>query len=637
MRMYGARKESGICAGLALFILRMCVMRFRSISYVVGFAIVCAGWCRPAVAQLSFVQANGDVGLTHVNNYGPTFDFTDTLPSTWLVPAAAMQRNMGDGAAVGDYDRDGDLDLLLLNQLGIPNSLWRNDLGPSGSTFTKVGADVLPEDTGLGKTAMFADLDNDGWQDLLLINDDETNADYPHCKIYRNNHGTFTDVTDGSGFSPEGVIKGGMCVGDYDGDGLLDVYVTFWLFYGPEGPALFSGYNRLYRNLGGFHFQDVTLDVGLGTLGRDSFTCAFADFDNDGDSDLYVAVDHSSDAYYRNDGGVFTDQTFAVGATHMGNDMGIAVADFDGDGDLDVYSTNITDPGTSGVHFGTGTYNTLLINQTVETGTLSFVDEALARGVADTGWGWGTEWLDADNDGDLDLYAVNGFDQWIASQDPFHALLHSPAVLFENDGTGSFAHTVGSDADFVGDSRAAIAFDYDRDGDQDLVVSNTNQPTILLENQTTSAGHGLDVELFGGCGVSVDGVGARIHVTAGQHSQMQEVIGGGRPFERHFGLADATSVDQLRVDWPDQTSTLVTHVPVDQHVLLYKTPGDYDFSGTIDLADFAALQRCLSEPELATAPLCNAIDVDRSGLIDEADVALLVIQLRGPADSICPK
>lgn len=562
-------------------------MRFRWISYVVGLAAVSVVWCRPAVAQISFVEVQGDVGLTHVNSYGPTFDFTDTVSPSLRTVVATMQRNMGNGAAVGDYDRDGDLDVYLLNQLGTPNSLWRNDLGPFGSTFVKVDADVLPDDTGLGKAAMFADLDNDGWQDLLLINDDETDADYPHCKLYRNNHGAFTDVTEGSGFSPESLIKGSVCAGDYDGDGLLDVYVTFWLFYGPEGPALWPGYNRLYHNLGDFHFEDVTLDVGLGTLGRDSFTCVFADFDNDGDSDLYVAVDHSSDAYYRNDGGVFTDQTLAVGATHKGNDMGIAVADFDGDGDLDVYSTNITDPGTSGAHFGTGTYNTLLINQTVETGTLSFVDEALARGVADTGWGWGTEWIDADNDGDLDLYAVNGFDQWIAGSDPFHTLLNSPAVLFENDGIGNFTRTVGSGADVVGDSRAAIAFDYDRDGDRDLLVANINEPTILLENQTPSPGHWLDVELFGGCGVNVDGVGARIHVTTGQHLQMHEVIAGGsylsgRPFEQHFGLGSATSVDELRVDWPDHTLTVLTDVPADRHVLLHKTPGDYDFSGTID-------------------------------------------------------
>jgi len=599
-----------------------------------------AGTCGVTFAQIVFVDANASVGLTHVNTYGQTFDFSDIRPPFTPSMGATMQRNMGNGAAVGDYDRDGDLDLYLLNQKGIANGLWRNDVAPEAIGFSQETSGSVVGDTGFGRVAFFADLDNDGWQDLLLVNDDRDGADYPPCRIYRNDHGRFADVSDGSGFAPPGVIKGGACLGDYDNDGLLDVYVTLWLFYGTDGPSVWEGYNRLYRNLGGFRFQDVTLDVGLGLLGRDSFSCAFADFDNDGDGDLYVAVDHSSDVYYRNDDGVFVDQTVAVGATHKGNDMGIAVADFDHDGDLDVYSTNITDPGTSSPIYGTGKFNTLLVNQIVETGTLAFVDEAAARGASDTAWGWGAEWFDADNDGDLDLYAVNGFEQWIKGTNPFHPLLHTPAVLLENDGTGHYTPTVSCGAEIVYDSRGAIAFDYDADGDNDLLISNVNQPTILLENRTSGAGHWLGVRLFGGCGVNVDAVGARVIAQVAATTYTHEVIAGGsylsgRSLEAHFGLGNPAVVDVLTIHWPDGKDTVLKDLPSDRMVTIHKTPGDYDFSGTIDLRDFAAYQRCLASASVVISPLCEALDLDQSGSLDRDDYHGWRQLLDGPAVSVC--
>jgi len=601
-------------------------------------ALTCTG--RVATAQINFVQANSSIGLAHANTYGLTFEFADIKPPFTPSMGATMQRNLGNGAAVGDYDRDGDLDLYLLNQMGIANGLWRNDVNPGHLGFTDVTVEAGVGDTGFGKVAVFADLDNDGWQDLLLVNDDRDGFAYPTCRIYRNDHGSFTDVTDGSGFAPAGVIKGGTCLGDYDNDGLLDVYVTLWLFYGTQGPSVWPGYNRLYRNLGDFKFQDVTLDVGLGMLGRDSFSCAFADFDNDGDSDLYVAIDHSSDAYYRNDGGAFTDQTIAVGATHKGNDMGIAVADFDHDGDLDIYSTNITDPGTSTPIYGTGKFNTLLVNQLVETGIFSLVDEAAARGVSDTAWGWGTEWIDADNDGDLDLYAVNGFEQWIKGTNPFHPLLDTPAVLFENDGTGHFTPTSASGAEIVYDSRTAIAFDYDADGDRDLLVSNINEPTILLENRTVGVGHWLEVRLFGGCGTNVDAIGSRIIAQVGDVTYLHEVMAAGsylsgRPLEVHFGLGGATVIDTLTVRWPDGTETARTQLPADQMVTIHKTPGDYDFSDHIDLADFAAFQNCVGSGGAVPPPLCLAFDLDDSMSLGSADFGDWVPHMLGPDIVVC--
>ena len=576
-----------------------------------------------ASAQVSFVSVGNDLGLVHSVPYGPTFDFLDTSwPRDRTAILAMMQKNMGNGAAVGDYDGDGDYDLYLLGQEGQPNKLFRNDVVNGSRRYTDVSVALGVADLGLGRLAHFADFDNDGLQDLLLINDDTTAEPHPPCRLYRNDGSTFVDVTPGSGFAPFGYLKGGACLGDYDNDGRLDVYVGFWFMETGGNNPIFPGYNRLYRNLGDFHFQDVTLDVGLGEFSRDSFTCIFADFDNDRDPDLYVAVDHTSDVYYRNDGGFFVDRTIAVGATHTGNDMGVAVADLGNDGDLDLFNTNITDNNLNDGRVGTTQYNTMQINQLTETGVLSFVDEAGPRGVRDAYWGWGAEFLDVENDGDLDLYAVNGYDQFLEIFSP--GLVDTPEVLFLNDGTDHFARSAGTGADFVGDARAAVAFDYDLDGDQDLLVTNLLGTTILLENRTPNQGHWLDVLLVGGCDVNRNAVGARVHATVGDTTYTHEVIAGGsylsgRPHEQHFGLGDAAVVDELRVAWPDGTETLRRDVAADQRIVMRRAAGDADGDHRVDLSDFAAFQRCFGEHGIPPPKARARLDLDADGDLDIDD------------------
>ncbi len=573
--------------------------RFRSLSAIRFAACVAATTSMSVVrAQVRFTDVAAVVHLDHSIVYGPPFDFS-TDPPNVAATKRVMQRNMGNGAAVGDFDNDGDDDVYLLNQSGFANRLFRMDLVSGRHVFTDVTATAGVGDLGFSRVAHFVDLDNDGWDDLLLINDDVSGGEHPPCKLFRNNgDGTFSDVTTGSGFGPAGIIKGGACLGDYDRDGLLDVYVGLWLMELGTGSPGFPGYNHLFRNLGDFHFVDVTLDAGLGTLQRDSFSCVFADFDNDGDADLYVNVDHTSDAYYRNDDGVFTDQTLAVGATHTGNDMGLSVADFDDDGDLDLYSTNITDADGG---FGTTQYNVLLVNQLVETGTMTFVNEAGPGGVGATYWGWGTEFVDVDNDGDLDLYAVNGFDEWVASfRGSNYGLVHTPSVLLINDGSGHFLASSNMGADFVGDSRAAIAFDFNLDGRQDLLVTNIAGPAVLLENRTESAGHWITVKAVGECGVNSNAVGARIHLSVGDTTCMREVIAGGsylsgRPFEQHFGLGEASTVDRLRVVFPDGAEYSRESLPVDRRYAVFHATATEPARLVVsrDLRDAATFQRCM--------------------------------------------
>jgi len=511
------------------------------------------------IANLLFVDVALAAQLLFTGTVGPVFD------AVTEVHMVHMQRIMGNGAAVGDYDGDGDLDLYLLGHNGQPNRLFRNEL------VTRTFTDVTPPelaDTGLGRVAHFVDLDNDGDLDLLVINDDDGGATVSPSRIYRNNgNATFTDVSAGSGFRPLGYLHCGCAIADYDRDGLLDIYVTVWRYERGTGTPGFPGENVLYRNLGGMQFADTTAAAGLGGLARDSFTAIFTDFDDDGWPDLYVAVDHTSDEFYFNVNGTFVNDTVAVGLTHTGNDMGVACADIDDDGDLDLYVTNITDP--SG---GTGTLqrNVFYLNDQNVIGRPRFRDFSVSRGVTDTYFGWGTEFFDADQDGDLDIAAVSGFDEWVlAFKGPGSPVYRTPSVLFINDGTTRFTRVTGAGLDDPDDGRGLIAFDYDRDGDLDLLTTNVAQPVRLLENRTTPMGHWLGVAL------SPDNraIGARVYATIGAVTKRRDVIAGrsylaGTPSEVHFGLGGATTVDTLRIEWADGTVQTLTDVPVDRMLRL---------------------------------------------------------------------
>ncbi len=472
----------------------------------VGTLLIVNSITAVASAEVSFSDVAGSSGLQFTTEYGSAFDLSD-LPPGLQFSVDIIQRNMGNGAAVEDYDNDGDLDVYLLGGLGHPNVLFQNQLDTGELQFIDVTSAAGIGNLGLSRVAQFADLNNDGWRDLILANDSDETGVHPPSAIYRNEgDGSFSDVTDGSGFTPVGFIKGGLGVVDYDQDGLLDVYVTNWGSRQAAGFTYLPGHNRLYRNLGDFQFEDVTEAVGLGLLETNSFTPLFVDFDNDGDPDLYVAVDGYADVFYRNDGGVFVEASAQVGTVHVGTDMGASVCDFDHDGDLDFFTANATHP--TGLWGG----NTLMVNQLAETGTLAFVDEASPRGVFNTGWGWGTEWIDVNNGGFAKLFVVNGFDEFIAVSQPAavaQALTDLRCFLFADFTTGNFVELSGTGADVVGDSRAAIAFDADRDGLQDLLVTNMDAPVNFLHNETTPPGHWITVKLVGGGPVNRDGIGAR--------------------------------------------------------------------------------------------------------------------------------
>ncbi len=579
------------------------------LSVIVAGGLTCvlmsAGACGPEAGPPAVGEpVEASIGLTEVAS-AAGLDFTAAYGGSFsglspLLLEPLLQLNMGTGAAVGDVDGDGDLDVYLLAQFGLANRLMRNDLDAGAKRFTDATEAAGVGDTGLGRMAHFADLDNDGLLDLLVINDDRGDES-SRSRVFRNDGLTggtpvphFTDVTEGSGFRPMGYLRCGSALGDYDGDGLLDIYVTIWT-YTVTNDANFPGSNRLYRNLGGFRFEDVTEAVGLPALNRDSFTAVFADFDEDGDPDLFVAVDHTSDEFYRNDGLTggtpvphFTTATAEVGTTHWGNDMGVACADVDDDGDLDLYATNITD--ASGVT-GNGRYNVFNVNRLGEEGRLRFTDVATLRGVEDSAWGWGTDFTDVDNDGDLDLVAVDGMDGYVKYAALFGSSVYqAPSYLFVNDGTAHFTRVVGTDLDAPADSRGLVVFDYDRDGDEDLLVTNIDQPVQLFENTGVNQNHWLGVALTQPAGLNRFGVGATVFATTGGVTRRRDILAGesylaGTPAEVHFGLGPSVVIDQLRVRWTDGLETTFENVAADR--LLHVTRESRDDPNAVTVTCFA--------------------------------------------------
>ena len=206
--------------------------RLRILRTLIAGGFACA--CSAASAQIAFVEANASVGLTHVNSYGQTFEFADIGPPFTPSIGAAMQRNMGNGAAVGDYDRDGDLDLYLLNPLGTANSLWRNDVNTWRLGFTEVSADAGVGDTGFARVAFFADLDNDGWQDLFLANRNEQGVASANVLYMNNGDGTWCEVATTLGVDFPTLNQLSYAPGDIDNDGDLDIVLVSHLFGQPN-------------------------------------------------------------------------------------------------------------------------------------------------------------------------------------------------------------------------------------------------------------------------------------------------------------------------------------------------------------------------------------------------------------------
>ena len=501
----------------------------------------------------------------------------------------------GTGAAWIDYDRDGFVDLYIVNS-------WRM----SGSTITEKGKNALYRNRGdgtfedvtdqagvggeghWGAGVAVADYDGDGWPDLLVTN-------FGPNVLYRNRgDGTFENVAPQAGIEVPGWNTGAAFL-DADGDGDLDLYIAGYItctmddvlktrpnldWKGvdkvAEGPFGLEGApDHFFLSDGKGHFRDATEEAGVvdKALGF-GFAVQASDLDLDGDLDLYVANDSDPNYMYRNEGnGTFTEVGLwtgtaldANGAAQAG--MGIAIGDADGDGLPDIVVDNFSEDFTV-LYRGLGDGFFEDVTERAGIGNPTF------RSLS-----WGAVLADLDNDTDLDLVIANGHIYPQVDRHPDLGLSYKQKnQIFLNDGSAHFTEVSGNAGpgfDLVQCSRAALAADYDNDGDLDLVFTNLDETPTLLRNDSPSLGNWLTIT----CEVppgTVPLVGTDVRVKIGTKTLRREISSSSSyvsaPDQRvHFGLGPAKSVDRIEVRWTDGSKTVVENVPVNQFLKIKKTP-----------------------------------------------------------------
>ena len=536
---------------------------------VVLLVMAAASWMRAASLHpdtmkppgFSFTNVAAQAGLDAVTVFGGNKTNKYLLETT------------GCGVAFFDYDGDGWQDVFLVNGTtleGFPkgqeptNHLYRNR---GDGTFEDVTRKAGLEQGGWGQGVCAGDYDNDGHEDLFVTY-------WGQNHLYHNRgDGTFEDVTRKAGLANSRTRWGTGCAFlDYDRDGNLDLIVANYIDMdlatvpvpdsglcrykgikvacGP--PGLRGGRNALYHNRGDGAFEDVSEKSGItkasGTYGLGVSTL---DFDGDGWTDVYVANDSNPSALYRNNhDGTFTDMGVAAGCAYSQDGkpqagMGVAIGDYDRNGTMDIFKTNFA-----------GDTSTLYSN----TGDGFCEDKTFASGIGiHTRWlGWGTAFVDLDNDGWLDLFLCNGHVYPEVEQLQTEAGYKQRKVVYRNLGTGRFEDVtlaLGPPAMTPKAARGAAFGDFDNDGDVDIVINNVHDTPDLFRVESDPANHWITVKLVG-TRSNRSAIGSRLRCLAGGAVQTQEVRGGGsyisqNDLRAHFGLGSTARVERLEVRWPN--------------------------------------------------------------------------------------
>jgi hypothetical protein len=473
------------------------------------------------------------------------------------------------GASIADVDADGWPDIYM-TRLAAPDHLFLNQ---GDGTFVDVAAEV-----GLGACSwtngsVFGDIDEDGDADLLVTTVGDTRYQLWINQLAETGALGFVEDGDARGFALSSAwLHAGQSVtlGDYDRDGWLDVHVNEWLrteqLPGQADPALALHGGRLLHNLGDGRFEDVSASAGvelsqLHEKGIFAFSSSFVDLDGDGWQDLAIAIDfHRSRLFWNNATGTFEDGTELANVNRESNAMGSTFADADLDGDLDWFVTSIAeadtcDPGQTPPCWS-GSGNRLYSYA----GGRMFEHATDTAGVRDGAWAWGTAFFDADNDQDQDLALANGWPGRDLHGGFYHA--DTPTRLWINDSTGVMSEEGEARGVFdKGQGRSMVTFDYDRDGDLDLLLVNHAGALRLFRNDGGDRNAWLRVRVEGTTS-NRDGRGAKLRLQLQPDGpwQVREIgaashfLGEGELIQ-HFGLGpgfdpETDTIHRLEIEWP---------------------------------------------------------------------------------------
>jgi hypothetical protein len=547
----------------------------------------------------------------------PVFTNQSTAAGVAVVHDASGFNNVqySGGGTAGDFNGDGWQDFFMFSggDLNQPDYLFINN---GDGTFTNQSAAWGITGAHKGKGSAVADYDDDGDLDLYVTSAGPAGqaAGPGHHKLWRNNgNGTFTQVASAAGVAttnPSVDDAWGATFGDYDRDGDLDLLVAGFQ-NGNNGTRLFS-------NDGDGTFTDVTAAVGFlaGVPSMAYFSPALVDMDGDWWPDILAVADFGSSRYFKSDGdGTFTEFSAAAGTAEEENGMGQCRGDFNNDGRLDWYVTSIYFPSIG------WTGNKLYLNG----GGHHYTEHAASAGVNDGGYGWGALAVDFNHDGLVDIAETNG------DNSSNGAFANEQSYLWRNNGSTFTEMAVSAGLIHNGKGRGMLNFDYDNDGDQDVLIFAYNQQLRLFRNEIAGPGTNwlrVFLDTSERAGLPPDGFGARVYATAGGVTQMRMVEGGNTylgvcELSAHFGLGVWGAVQELRVEWPDGTVTVLNDLAANQTLTVSAgkptCTADVTGDGIVDVSD-------LVDVVLSWGP-CPGCDADITGdeVVDVSDLVGVIL------------
>ena len=530
-------------------------------------------WCQSPLATYSDVTLESGIDFRY--NFGD-FTYKNILESS------------GSGVTILDYDNDGDMDLYLLNGTyleGIsdpegeifkntPNQLYRNN---GDGTFSDV-----TEEAGIGNqlwsmAAGAFDYDGDGDVDIYLLN-------YGPNVFYLNNgNGTFSDITDSLGLAGPDTLNGytkwsvGVNFWDYDLDGLVDMMVGNFLAFDPlyispttpdmmPHPSEYDGQaSLLYHQNEDGTFKEITQKLNLYYPHSKCMGLTLFDYDDDGDLDLFQGNDHQMNFLFRNDGNLVFSEVGKMSGVAV-NEQGIptgsmhgSIGDINGDGLIDLLVVDLR-------------YGALYRN--MGNGLFTDITESSGVKAGFSGKGaWGAALFDFDNDGDLDIFSTNGLAEELVEQ---------PPLLMENDGTGYFSDVGPKSGPYFKDfrsGRGAAVWDFDNDGDLDIIVSHVDlrATPVLLRNDGGNKNHWLGLTLVGNKGPA-SAIGTKIITKSGDLEQVMvnqwatSYLSYNDP-RLHIGLGNHTILDQIEIHWLGGETEVFEQLEVDRYITIKQGAG----------------------------------------------------------------